>query len=48
MMESSEFYQDYAQKGDIKLIVEKCSRGKGRQIAFKNSTGKYIIANLDI
>lgn len=35
-------------EGRIKLIVKKCSRGKGRQIAFENSTGKYVISNLDL
>lgn len=32
----------------IKLLRRKCRRGKGRQIAFENSTGKYIIANMDM
>ena len=44
---SKEVLQEYAQKGRIKLVVEKSSRGKGRQIAFENSTGKYIISGLD-
>jgi len=43
-----ETLQKYAEKGLIKLIVKKCSRGKGRQIAFENSRGKYIIANMDL
>lgn len=38
----------YAEKGCIKLIVKKCSRGKGRQIAFQNSKGDYVIANMDL
>jgi glycosyltransferase involved in cell wall biosynthesis len=44
---SKEVLQEYAKKGRIKLIVERSSRGKGRQIAFDNSTGKYIISGLD-
>jgi glycosyltransferase involved in cell wall biosynthesis len=44
---SKEILQEYAQKGRIKLIVEKSSRGRGRQIAFENSTGSYIISGLD-
>jgi len=40
--------QEYANKGSIKLIVSKCSRGRGRQIAFENSKGDYIIANMDL
>jgi len=40
--------QKYAESGCVKLIVKKCSRGKGRQIAFENSKGDYIIANMDL
>lgn len=32
----------------LKIIRRKCTRGKGRQIAFENSTGEYILANLDM
>jgi glycosyltransferase involved in cell wall biosynthesis len=42
-----EVLQEYAESGKIKLIVRKCTRGEGRQIAFENSSGKYIISNLD-
>jgi glycosyltransferase involved in cell wall biosynthesis len=44
---SREILQQYAREGKIKLVVEKSSRGKGRQIAFENSTGKYIISGVD-
>jgi glycosyltransferase involved in cell wall biosynthesis len=44
---SREVLQEYARRGKIKLVVEKSNRGKGRQIAFENSTGKYIISGLD-
>ncbi|MDG6903977.1 MAG: glycosyltransferase family 2 protein [Nitrososphaerota archaeon] len=32
----------------VKVIEAKCSRGKGRQISFENSTGAYIVANMDM
>jgi glycosyltransferase involved in cell wall biosynthesis len=38
----------YSKAGRIKLIRAKCSRGRGRQIAFENSSSKYIISNLDM
>ena len=44
---SREILQEYARKGKIKLVVERSSRGKGRQIAFQNSTGRYIISGVD-
>ena len=45
---SSEILREYARSGKIKLIEKKCSRGKGIQIGFENSSGKYIISNLDM
>jgi len=45
---TTEILREYAEKGRIKLIVKKCTRGLGRQIAFENSQGKYIIANMDL
>jgi len=44
---SREILEDYARAGKIRLLVQKSSRGKGRQIAFENSTGDYIISGLD-
>jgi glycosyltransferase involved in cell wall biosynthesis len=44
---SKEVLQEYARRGAIRLIVERSSRGKGRQIAFENSTGNYIISGID-
>lgn len=44
---SREILQEYARKGKIKLVLQRSSRGKGRQIAFENSTGKYIISGID-
>jgi len=39
--------QEYASSGLIRLIVKKCNRGEGRQIAFVESTGDYVIAGID-
>jgi len=34
---------------NLRIISKKCTRGEGRQIAFENSTGRYIIAiDLDV
>jgi glycosyltransferase involved in cell wall biosynthesis len=44
---SQEILQEYSNAGKLKLISVRCSRGRGRQIAFENSSGYYIIANLD-
>jgi glycosyltransferase involved in cell wall biosynthesis len=44
---SREILEEYAGKGNIKLIIEHSSRGKGRQIAFDNSIGNYIISGID-
>lgn len=39
-----EIIQDYARRYcNIKVFRFKCSRGLGRQLAFKNSSGRYII-----
>ena len=45
---SYEILKEFASLGKIKLIRAKCSRGKGREIAFENSRGKYVIANMDL
>jgi glycosyltransferase involved in cell wall biosynthesis len=39
--------QEYASSGAIKLVVKKCNRGEGRQIAFVESKGDYVIAGID-
>jgi glycosyltransferase involved in cell wall biosynthesis len=39
--------QGYAKAGLIKLIVKKCNRGEGRQIALNESKGDYIISGVD-
>jgi glycosyltransferase involved in cell wall biosynthesis len=45
---SQDILRDFASQGRIRLISKKCTRGVGRQIAFENSTGTYVIANLDM
>jgi len=44
---SREALEKYAKDGVLKLIVERCSIGRGRQIAFEHSTGDYVISNID-
>lgn len=45
---SYEILKNFEGMGRIKLVQAKCSRGKGREIAFENSSGRYIIANMDM
>jgi len=44
---SGEFLQKFNDAGSIKLIRTKCSRGKGRQIAFEASKGTYVLGHMD-
>jgi glycosyltransferase involved in cell wall biosynthesis len=44
---SYEILKEFESAGKIKLIQARCSRGRGREIAFENSGGKYVIANMD-
>ena len=45
---SLEVLKEYETAGRIRLIVASCNRGRGRQLAFENSTGDYVIANMDM
>lgn len=46
---TSEILAEAASKHpSVKVVERKCSRGRGRQIAFENSIGHYIIANMDM
>jgi glycosyltransferase involved in cell wall biosynthesis len=38
----------FSRTGRLKAIQKRCTRGHGRQLAFENSNGKYVIANLDL
>jgi len=44
---SREILEEYAKNGKIKLIIEYSNRRRGRQIAFENSKGDYIITGID-
>jgi len=44
---SRQLLEKYAKEGVLKLIVKRCSRGRGRQIALEHATGDYIISNID-
>lgn len=44
---SGEILSGYQKKRMIKYISRKCSRGLGRQLAFENSQGDYILACMD-
>jgi glycosyltransferase involved in cell wall biosynthesis len=39
---------EFERSHGVKVIRRRCTRGMGRQIAFENSSGDYIIANLDL
>jgi glycosyltransferase involved in cell wall biosynthesis len=43
-----EVLRDFEQAHKVKVIRRRCSRGLGRQIALRNASGEYIIANLDL
>jgi glycosyltransferase involved in cell wall biosynthesis len=40
--------EDFAGRGEIKLIEEKSSRGRGRQLASQKAEGEYVISGLDM
>lgn len=42
-----EYLRQLESSGKIRLLVKRCSRGAGRELAFKNSRGDYVIANMD-
>jgi len=43
-----EVLKEFERSKGVKVIQKRCSRGLGRQVAFENSSGEYIIANLDL
>ncbi len=45
--ESSKILEEYQRAGLIKHVSQKCTRGLGRQVAFENSKGDYILACMD-
>ena len=44
---SLDILKQYADSGKIKLWVQPCKRGRGREIAFEHSDGAYIISGVD-
>lgn len=45
---SYEILKEFEEKRQIKLIRQRSSRGEGRNIAFKNSSGDYVLACIDL
>jgi glycosyltransferase involved in cell wall biosynthesis len=43
-----EVLREFEQSHKVKVIQRRCSRGLGRQTAFENASGDFIIANLDL
>jgi len=44
---SSSILSAFEREGKIKLIRQRCTRGKGRQLAFEMSQGSYIVGHMD-
>jgi len=44
---SQEILRRFEAEGRITLIVQRCSRGAGRQLAFEASTGDYVLSHMD-
>ena len=44
---SAEVLRGYRDRGLIKLVEKRCSRGEGRQLALEASSGPYIVAHMD-
>jgi len=44
---SVELLRGYRDRGMIKLIERRCSRGEGRQLALEASSGSYVVAHTD-
>jgi glycosyltransferase involved in cell wall biosynthesis len=40
--------EEFAGRGVIRLIEEKCSRGRGRQLASEEAKGEYVVSGLDM
>jgi glycosyltransferase involved in cell wall biosynthesis len=44
---SEKLLREYQEKGRIRLVTRRCSRGQGRQIALENALGEYIVSHVD-
>lgn len=45
---TQEILREYSERHGIRLTVSKCTRGKGRQLAFERSSGATIISNVEL
>jgi glycosyltransferase involved in cell wall biosynthesis len=45
---SYEILRSFGEDHSLKLLRAKCTRGRGRQIAFEESIGRYVISNIDM
>jgi len=45
---SEKILKTFSDQEKIRLIRRRCNRGEGREAAFRESSGQYIIANLDL
>lgn len=45
---SLDILKQYSRMGVIKLMSERCTRGRGRQLAFDHSKGQYVLSNFDM
>ncbi|MCL5068133.1 MAG: glycosyltransferase, partial [Thaumarchaeota archaeon] len=45
---SAEILRSLQSAGQIRLMEQRCTRGRGRQISFLNSAGSYIIDQIDM
>jgi glycosyltransferase involved in cell wall biosynthesis len=43
-----EVLREFERTHGVKVVQKRCSRGLGRQVALENSSGEYIIANMDL
>ncbi len=44
---SREILREYAREGRVILLEQRCSRGRGRQLAVERASGSYILAHMD-
>ena len=45
---SERILEGLASEGRIRLVKKRCTRGGGRELAFQNSKGMYVLANMDM
>ncbi len=45
---SGRILEEYSARKKVRVVRQKCSRGKARQIALENSSGAYALSNFDL